>query len=517
MTIAVSTIPYNLTAENAADLVWTMLTNPRFMADIGHMVDPELLPAGADTLKIAARSALAVYRESQSVSHASTLQHATNLCESGKLTYESRDGVAAWIEARKLAGPVDVAALSAVIAPLLADKLAHAALMSTLDRVGKKQSTADARAMLERVDALREGKSARAGLAFRPLTLAEAEHDPISWIWRGRIARGQVHLLQGAGGVGKSSALRDIMARLASARALPGEETQAEDSGEAEPAREPMTCLLIGAEDHSTVVAARLRDAGLDADTLARVHVADATLSLPADLATLEKAITDTGAGLVVIERLHIRGSQDKAEDVRGAIDPLAELARRTGAAIVIIRHLNKKAANARLSGAGSHAWRDTARLVMVLAPSPDDPDSRVLAVEKTNLGSKPAAIAVREVADFTGARAAQRLQWHKLAEDITADDLVLAEHAKAQAAISGKRSRAETRDAFETAVRAFLSTGPKGKEEIAAMLAPLGLGNAYKLDRLLPTIASKGRAKDGRWIWTLSDAPIGMDVDNAA
>ena len=67
---------------------------------------------------------------------------------------------------------------------------------------------------------------------------------------------------------------------------------------------------------------------------------------IPEDLPKLSRAIERVGARLVVIDPImaflgeNINSNSDK--DVRSALKPLKQLAERTGAAGVIVRHLNK-------------------------------------------------------------------------------------------------------------------------------------------------------------------------------
>ncbi len=114
---------------------------------------------------------------------------------------------------------------------------------------------------------------------------------------------------------------------------------------------------------------------------------------LPLDIPSLEDTIEATGAALVVIDPLMaylapgVNSWRD--QDVRAALAPLAEVAQRTWAAILILRHLNKAAGSSAIyRGGGSIGIIGAARSGLLVAKSPDDPDhERVLAATKSNLG----------------------------------------------------------------------------------------------------------------------------------
>lgn len=87
-----------------------------------------------------------------------------------------------------------------------------------------------------------------------------------------------------------------------------------------------------------------------------------------------------------------LSGDLHKVADVRRALDPLARVARETGAVIVAIMHLNKgstAAVSDRVSG--SHSFRDAARSVFLFATDPDT-GSRVVSQDKGNYSAAGAA-----------------------------------------------------------------------------------------------------------------------------
>jgi hypothetical protein len=114
-------------------------------------------------------------------------------------------------------------------------------------------------------------------------------------------------------------------------------------------------------------------------------------IAIPDDLHVIEAAIGRVGAVLVVIDPLmaFLPGEVDshRDQDVRRALAPLARLAERTGAAIVVVRHLNKgTGGNALYRGGGSIGIVGAARSGLLIAKHPEDDGRRVLASIKSNL-----------------------------------------------------------------------------------------------------------------------------------
>jgi hypothetical protein len=109
-------------------------------------------------------------------------------------------------------------------------------------------------------------------------------------------------------------------------------------------------------------------------------------------------------ARLVVIDplaaHLAVGVNSWKDQEVRGALAPLGALAKETGAAILVVAHLNKGQSDDPLQRlGGSIGIPAAARSVHLLARDPDDPEGdrgsrRVLAHVKSNLG--PLATSLR-------------------------------------------------------------------------------------------------------------------------
>jgi hypothetical protein len=240
--------------------------------------------------------------------------------------------------------------------------------------------------------------------------LSEVEPESVEWLWPGRLPLGKLAVLDGDPGLGKSAVTLDLAARVSAGMELPG-------GGRCGPAG----VVLLSAEDGlADTVRPRLDAAGADAERIVALFTAadrngtERTISLTQDLDIVERAVDRVGARLVVIDPLmaFLSGKTDshKDQDIRRALAPLAALAEWTGAAVLIVRHLNKAAGgNTLYRGGGSIGIIGAARAGLVVAPDPEDPERRVLASNKHNL-SRAAPSLVFRVA--TAPNGAARVAW---------------------------------------------------------------------------------------------------------
>jgi hypothetical protein len=223
---------------------------------------------------------------------------------------------------------------------------------------------------------------------------SEIEQTRVRWLWEGRIPLGAITLLDGDPGLGKSLLTIDLAARVSTGREMP-DGTPGVDGG---------VVLLSAEDDLAATVRPRLAVAWADLERVellrgANVYVTatgqtlQRPLLLPLDIPRLEEMIQQVGARLVVIDPLmaylDMKVNSWRDQDVRTALAPLASLAERTGAAILILRHLNKATGTSALyRGGGSIGIVAAARSALLVAKHPDDPDhERVLTATKSNLG----------------------------------------------------------------------------------------------------------------------------------
>ena len=280
----------------------------------------------------------------------------------------------------------------------------------------------------------------------------------VEWLWPAHLPLGELSLLDGDPGLGKSLLTLDLCARLSTGRPFP--------DGQAGPG--PASAIVLNGEDaaESTIVP-RLQALGAD---LGRVHVLHRTgggarepLRFPAHAEHLGRAVARTGARLVVLDPVlaffgrHVCTSNDRS--VRQALEPLVSVAREHRCAVHLVRHLNKSGgARALYRGLESIALVAVCRAAWLVGRDPHDPDRCVLAQVKKNLAAGQPSLAYT-VSDPGGP--APTLTWLG-PSPWTADQLV----AAASAAPPPPPARERARAFLEGALR----DGPRTSRDLWAL-----------------------------------------------
>lgn len=233
--------------------------------------------------------------------------------------------------------------------------------------------------------------------------LSDVVPEQVDWLWPGRIPLGKLTVLEGDPKTGKSTTAIDIAARVSTGSPFP-DHAQLSSPG---------FVILMSAEDGLTdTIRPRLDAAGADPSkvmawetmpTLNKEGVVNGIRppSLPLDIEALGNLIIGHSAVLVIVDVLaaYLGSGVDshKDQDVRRALMPLAKLADRTHAAILVLRHLNKGSGGPAIyRGGGSIGIAGAARSVLLAAVDPQDEtgNRRVFAVTASNLAAPVPSLA---------------------------------------------------------------------------------------------------------------------------
>lgn len=331
------------------------------------------------------------------------------------------------------------------------------------------------------------------------------ERKAARWLWKDRIPLGNVTMLVGDPGLGKSQ----LTARLAQMVTSKGG-----------------TVILASAEDSpSYTIVPRLQAAGAVLSKVHHVALADehdteGAIRLPDDLQALRIQIDRVGGiDLLVVDPVmaHLGGKVDsyKDSDVRKALAPLAQLASDYDCAVVAVAHLNKSTGtNATYRVGGSIAFAAAARSVLLLARDPDSDErgpERILANVKNNLAPEAASLRCTIEAQLLDAVVEDGHVRQPLA---TTSKIVVGEECGVSgsmllAASSGEQN-GEPKTAVDEAKQfllAMLAAGPVLSKELLREAKSAGMSE-MTVRRAKDALRIKARQVPGKqhggWMWEL-------------
>lgn len=209
----------------------------------------------------------------------------------------------------------------------------------------------------------------------------------IQWLWQGRIPLSTMTTFAGSTGLGKTTVLTDIVARVTTGSSWP----------DGTSGNTPGRVLYITGEDApDSILVPRLIAAGGDRTKVAYLKpLVLGKFSLKC-IDIFEKALDQLGDNCMLIcidpPTSFLAGVNDhKNSELRGLLTPLSELAIRRRVSIVFITHINKGGANteAVMRIIGSVAWAAAARAAYVFAPDPDDQERSIFIGVKVNGAKK--------------------------------------------------------------------------------------------------------------------------------
>jgi hypothetical protein len=329
--------------------------------------------------------------------------------------------------------------------------------------------------------------------------LSGIEPEEVSWLWPSWLALGKLALVDGDPGLGKSAMTLDLAARVSAGMAFP-------DGTPCEPAG----VVLLSAEDGlADTIRPRLDAAGADTSKILALATVpdddghDRLLSIPEDLALIERGIQRVGAQLVVVDPLMAflsgKTNSHRDQDVRRALAPLAGLAERTGACVLAVRHLNKAAANNPLyRGGGSIGIIGAARMAFVVGKDPQDENRRVLASTKINIAMQPVSLMFGLEEAESGS---VRINWLGQSE-VSDKDILTTPQDQAQA---------DARSEAVEFLNDVLADGPLPAKQVIEEADDSGIAEKTlrRAKKLLDVTAYRESAVGekrglGRWMWKL-------------
>jgi hypothetical protein len=333
------------------------------------------------------------------------------------------------------------------------------------------------------------------------------EPEEVCWLWPNRFPLGKLSLLGGDPGLGKSTVLIDIAARVTTGTVFP----------DGAPCERGGVVILSAEDGMADTIVPRLMAAGANRERVGIVRGVQGEKGvcefiLPDHLDQLRETVAEYDARLVMVDPLaaYLSAAVNswRDHDARRALRPLADFAEGTGAAVIGNRHLTKGGGGKAIyRGGGSIAFSAAARAEFLIAEDPEDAERRIVAQVKANLAPPQPSMAYRLVATPSGVA---RVEWLGTSTH-NANDLV--------AGFDDPAGRGALADAREFLLDA-LADGPMPVNTIQTNAKQAG--HAWSTIRrakesLKVRKHRMGFGPGGSWSWELPPPPRYEDEERAA
>jgi putative DNA primase/helicase len=243
-------------------------------------------------------------------------------------------------------------------------------------------------------------RSILAGIVYR--RTSDIAMWATEWLWPDKIPLGEICVIQGDPGLGKSQICASLCAIITKGGQWPVTRERAAKG----------SVIILSAEDNaSKTITPRLKAAGADLDKCWQIQAfrdegrqgpgGVRGFSLATDISALAVLIQELGdTRLVIIDPVsayldvpHSAKTVDshKNQDVRGLLRPLNELVERENITVILINHLTKSAGRAITRGQGNIAFVAAPRAAWQVSRDKDDPSKRLFLCLKNNLGADDA------------------------------------------------------------------------------------------------------------------------------
>lgn len=326
---------------------------------------------------------------------------------------------------------------------------------------------------------------------FQVMRADQIEKREMEWLWFRYLPRGTITLLTGDPAAGKSTLILDIVARLSRGDPLPEEDPLTHT-------RPPLKSWIMSSEDAAdTIILWRLENQGA---RMENVFITDQRQPMTGPgLRHFEETIVREGIALAVVDTVTtwMGGDIDmnKGNEVMGWLNPLKEIAQRTGCTVVLIRHRRKggPSDNKLYSGMGSIGF--TAAVRSELSAWESKSGLKLLSRTKGNIGAPPPVLSYVIASHPTETNIHGVLRWEgSFKEDPDSP------------AVSVSKKPKKVAQAQEWLKR-FLADGPKMAKECFEEADKAGFKGATLKRAKLGLIKSYNDGL-GSWWWTLSSEP---------
>jgi hypothetical protein len=307
---------------------------------------------------------------------------------------------------------------------------------------------------------------------FLQTSLDQVEEENLDWLWYPYLARGELTILEGDPGLGKSYLAQMVAKGLVDGERLPSVKKLPPTKGK--------VAYFDLENSAGSVTKKRMKTNGCK--NMAWFFQEEEPFSIDDEdkADAVMDAIEELKPVLVVFDTVNTyMGGADthNASETQQAFARFKDIARRYNCAVLTLRHLTKSKGNdkALYRGQGSIAFAGVARVVITVGVSPDEPEDRVMAVTKINVAKTPKALTFRVDAlpDTLQEQDRSKFTWGDFV-DLTSDDII---------SVDTKKAEKDPVEACSTFLKDVLGDGEQEASRIAAMAEKRGFSSKI-LDR---------------------------------
>lgn len=330
----------------------------------------------------------------------------------------------------------------------------------------------------------------------------EVEEENIDWIWYPYLARGELSILEGDPGLGKSYMAQVVAGSLCDGKRLPrdGDSDDGMQIGRGIGHVQGRVVYFDIENSAGSVTLKRLKCNNFR--KLSNYIQEEEIFSIDDDekLEEIHEALERVKPVLVVFDTINTYlGKADafKGHEAQQAFVKFREIAKRFNCAVLVLRHLTKGTKERALyRGQGSIAFAGLARVVMTVGVMPTDSETRVMAVTKLNVTNKPKALTftIEKRPDRGEERDRSEFIWGEYVDISSEDILQLSDSDGRKAAVVAKE---------------LLTEWLSGGEVELHKIENFGESHSISIPQLRKAAREIGVVRNRRgedWYWALPD-----------
>lgn len=298
---------------------------------------------------------------------------------------------------------------------------------------------------------------------FLAIPMDEVEEEQIDWIWYPYLARGELTILEGDPGIGKSYLAQIVSSSIVDGKRLPSVKKLKPTTGK--------IAYFDYENTPGTVTKKRLEANGCENQADYYQEAEPFTIDNEDAVGQVLEAIERLKPTLVVFDTINGyigKADSHKAAETQQAFSWFRHIARRFNCAVLVLRHLTKSSKEQALyRGQGSIAFAGLARVVITCGRMPDDRETIAMAVSKINVAKAPRALTFRIIGlpDTLKEQDRSKFEFGDFV-DITADQILAAPPA----------DNAHERDEAKEFLKDVLDEGPIELAKVERMAEARGI-----------------------------------------